>query len=249
MSTWQLTVITGASRGLGLALAEGLLKPGHRVLTLSRHLAGLWVVTGADLVQWDMDLGNPLPVAARLEAWLQEQDVAALSTVTLIHNAAMLPPPAPLQHSGNALLSQALRVDLEAPLLLSAAFLRATANWKVSRRLLFISSGIGRNAMAGAALYGAAKAGLDHLARALALEQAEQPNGAHVVSLAPGVIDTAMQGQLRDADPARFTSQGRFADLQRDGQLVSPQQAAAQVLAYLARADFGQQAVADVRES
>jgi NAD(P)-dependent dehydrogenase (short-subunit alcohol dehydrogenase family) len=103
--------------------------------------------------------------------------------------------------------------------------------------------------MAGSASYCAAKAGLDHLARAVALEQAALPYGARIVSLAPGVIDTDMQVQLRGADPALFPERERFLGLQAAGQLDSPAQAAAKVLRFLARADFGANPVADVRDA
>ena len=245
----HLTILTGASRGLGAAMAEQLLKQGHRLLTISRHVADLWVVQGADLEQWPMDLADPGPAAARLEAWLRAQAALSPVSVTLINNAAMVSPPGPLSNTTDHDLSQALRVGLEAPLLLSAAFLRATADWTVPRRLLFISSGLGRRAMAGAATYCAIKAGLDHLARALALEESAQAHGARVVSLAPGVIDTDMQVQLRSADPALFPERDRFVALQTAGQLDSPAQAATKVLTYLARSDFGAQPVADVRDA
>ncbi|MBE0550171.1 MAG: SDR family oxidoreductase, partial [Rubrivivax sp.] len=102
---------------------------------------------------------------------------------------------------------------------------------------------------AGSASYCAAKAGLDHLARAVAQEQAALPHGARIVALAPGVIDTDMQVQLRSADPALFPERERFVDLQSAGQLDSPAQAAAKVLRYLDRGDFGTHPVADVRDA
>jgi len=230
-------------------MAEQLLKSEQRLLTISRHTADLWVVQGADLEQWPMDLSDARPVAARLGAWLGHQATLEPLSVTLINNAAVTPTPAPLESGQPEELVQALRVGLEAPLLLTAAFLRATAGWQIKRRVLFISSGLGRRAMAGAAPYCALKAGVDHLARALALEQAGLANGAQVVSLAPGVIDTDMQVQLRHADPALFPERERFAALHATGQLDSPAQAAAKVLAYLARSDFGAQPVADVRDA
>lgn len=243
----HLTILTGASRGLGAAIAEQTLKNGHRLLTLSRHSADLWVVQGSDLEQWTVDLVDAAPVAQRLEDWLAQQVALRPASVTLINNAAALSPPAPLHGTDSADLSRALRVGLEAPLLLSAAFLRATAGWSAPRRLLFISSGLGRRAMAGSASYCAVKAGMDHLARAIALEQAHVPNPARVVSLAPGVIDTDMQVQLRSADPALFPEQARFAALKNGGLLDSPADAAAKVLAYLGRPDFGSEPVGDVR--
>jgi hypothetical protein len=92
----------------------------------------------------------------------------------------------------------------------------------VPRKVVLVSSGLGRRAMAGSASYCAAKAGLDHLARAVALEEAARPNGARIVSLAPGVIDTDMQLQLRSADAAAFPERERFAGLHSGGQLDSP---------------------------
>lgn len=242
MKPRHLTLITGASRGLGLALAEQRLARGDRVLAISRQAPILAVEA------WQADLAHPQPLAARLREWLQAQDPADFASVTLIHNAGVIPTPAPLADSDAAELSNALRVGLEAPLVLSAAFLEATAAWTVPRKLLFISSGLGRRAMAGSAAYCAAKAGLDHLARSLALEEATRPNGARVVSLAPGVIDTDMQLQLRSADPTRFPERAKFAGLHEQGQLDSPAQAAAKVLKALDDPRFGELPVSDVRD-
>ena len=139
-------------------------------------------------------------------------------------------------------------MGLEAPLLLMSAFLDATRHWSGSRRVLNISSGLGRQAMAGSAAYCAAKAGMDHCTRAVALEQAVQPNPALVVSMAPGVIDTDMQAELRASDAALFPERARFVALQTQGQLLTPAACAARVLALLDRADFGTQTITDIRQ-
>ena len=57
-----------------------------------------------------------------------------------------------------------------------------------------------------------------------------------------------MQVQLRSGDPAAFPDRMRFVQLQQAGLLDSADVAAAKVLAWLDRADFGAQPVADVRE-
>ncbi|MDE2399158.1 MAG: SDR family NAD(P)-dependent oxidoreductase [Burkholderiales bacterium] len=240
-----LTIVTGASRGLGLALAEQLLARGDRVLAISRQAPAL---CHERLSVWHADLAEPAAAARQLGAWLQAVGVDGAASVTLINNAGVITPPAPLAQTAAADLARAVRVGLEAPLLLSAAFLKATAGWTRPRRLLMISSGLGRRAMASAAAYCAVKAGLDHLARALALEQALEPNGARVVSIAPGVVDTDMQLQLRSADGAAFPDRANFVGLQAKGLLSSPAAAAASLLARLERADFGSQAIADVRD-
>ena len=247
--TAPMSILTGASRGLGRALAEQLLARGHHVLALARGAVDLPVPRGAALQAWAVDLASPAAVAQDLDAWLRAQDPAALSSATLIHNAGVISKLAPLSAVDADDLANALRVGLEAPLLLTAAFLRATQAWPAPRKVLFVSSGLGRRAMAGSASYCAAKAGLDHLARALALEESAKPSGARVVSLAPGVIDTDMQRQLRSGDAKLFPEAARFAALKSGGQLDSPAAAAAKLLAYLDRPDFGTQPVADVRDA
>jgi len=245
----HLTLITGSSRGLGLAMCQQLLARGHFVVAIARKRTELPVPTGGELLTWSLDLAEPLAAASHLEAWLAANGAARWASATLINNAGVVSQLAPLSGNTGADLSNALRVGLEAPTLLTAAFLRATAHWALPRKVLLISSGLGRRAMAGSASYCAAKAGMDHLARAVALEEAPLPNGARIVSLAPGVIDTDMQMQLRQADPALFPERERFIGLKAAGQLDSPEQAATKVLKFLARADFGNAPVADVRDS
>ncbi len=242
-----ITIVTGASRGIGRALAAALLARGDRVLTLQRRPDATLAASTGQLEQWACDLAEPEPIARRLEAWLAALDPAHVPTLTLINNAALLPTPAPLAASDAQALAQALRVSLEAPMLLSAAFLRATATWTPPRRLLHISSGLGRHALAGSGVYCASKAGLDHLSRVIALEQATLANGARSVAIAPGIIDTDMQLQLRSADPGQFPAQARFAAWKDQGQLDTPEACAAKLLAYLERPDFGVEPMADVR--
>ncbi len=248
----KLFILTGTSRGMGAAIAEQLLAPGHVLLCLARHrndaLAAQAQASGARCEQWALDLARPVEAADRLDAWLAALDAASFDAATLINNAAALTRIGPIDECSSAELASALRVGLEAPLLLSAAFLRGTRAWGAGRRVLNIASGLGRRAMAGQALYCATKAGIDHLSRAMALDEAMRPNGAKIVSLAPGVIDTDMQRHLRAGDAAGFPEKANFISLKEQGQLTSASDAAARVLGYLARADFGANVTADVRD-
>jgi len=252
MTTSRLIILTGASRGMGRAMAGRLLQPGNKLLCISRRsdpsLAEQASSRGTGLEQWEQDLADPVAAAERVAAWLALQDGQAFDEVTLINNAGTIGDPRPLATADVAVLAQAMRVGLEAPLLLTSVFLHTTKDWRSVRKVLNISSGLGRNAMASQASYCAAKAGMDHFTRAVALEEAAAPNGARIVSLAPGVIDTDMQVQMRATDPALFADRGRFVDMQEKGLLDSPDAAATKVLAYLERPDFGSKPVADVRD-
>ncbi|VWX60381.1 NAD(P)-dependent dehydrogenase, short-chain alcohol dehydrogenase family [Burkholderiales bacterium 8X] len=253
MPSKNLAIITGASRGLGRSLAHQLLQPGLRLLCISRQadseLEALASKAGTELTQWQQDLAEPVVAAQRLSDWLAGFEADEFEHALLINNAGTVGNPKPLSVARAGDLSVALRVGLEAPMLLSSAFLAATGSWSARRKVLNISSGLGRNAMASQAPYCAAKAGMDHFSRAVALEEARLSNGARIVSLAPGVIDTDMQVQLREADPAGFPDRGIFENLKAGGKLDSPDAAAAKVLAYLAREDYGSKPVADVRDA
>jgi benzil reductase ((S)-benzoin forming) len=253
MTSSHLFVITGASRGLGRAMAEQLLRGGHKLLCISRHsdpqLAERARAAGAELEQWQLDLAQPVAAAARLSEWLRNIQPDTFDQAALINNAGTVGRPRPLSEADAGELAQALRVGLEAPMLLTGAFLGATRRWRAERKVLNISSGLGRSAMGSQAPYCAAKAGMDHFSRAVALEEKAAPHGAKIVSLAPGVIDTDMQVQLRESDAGMFPDRVRFEKLKAEGHLDSPLAAAAKVLKFLDRADFGSHPVADVREA
>ncbi|MEY2952692.1 MAG: hypothetical protein RLZZ401_779 [Pseudomonadota bacterium] len=254
----HLYILTGASRGMGLAMAEQLLKPGHTLLCISRQastpLAQQAASAGCQLEQWQLDLANAATVSSRLAYWLRTTRSDAGSdwaSATLINNAAILPRIAPLatmELGDHAQIAQALRVGLEAALLLTSTFLHTSDAWTCPRKVLNISSGNGRRPMASQATYSAVKAGMDHFTRCLAVEEAAKPHGAKVCSLAPGVIDTDMQVQLRAAPASDFADHNTFVGLKTNGQLSSPTDAATRLLAYLGRADFGSNPVADVRD-
>ncbi len=248
----HLTVLTGASRGMGLAMALQLCTSDALLLCISRatspQLQALAMQNGATLVQWSADLSEPAPVAAQLLSWLNSQDVTPVASATLINNAGVVGRIGPIDPLDAAGIASTLRVGLEAPAVLTAAFLTATREWTLPRKVLNISSGLGRNAMAGSAIYCAAKAGMDHFSRCVALDEAARANGARIVSIAPGVIDTDMQADLRAGDPAQFPSLSNFIKLKETGSLTSPTDAAARLLAYLARPNFGDKTIADIRD-
>lgn len=249
-----LTIITGATRGLGQAMALQLLaQPQACVLHIARHgseaLAQAAAVHGTSLWQWQADLADAQQVAAQLAQWLGQAH-APWQEIRLINNAAVQAEQiAPVAMTPAASLRQVLRVDLEAPMLLTAAFLQATetiAAQGVVRKVLNISSGLARLAVGSMASYSAAKAGLDQFTRCLAQEEAAKTHGARVCALHPGVIDTGMQLQMRQTAVDLFPATGSFEQLHRGGQLRSAEQAAQTVLQVLDGQHFGKQAIVEL---
>ena len=120
MAAATLVILTGASRGLGQAVAAQYLADGAFVLGLSRRQSAELVPTGAGgLEQWTADLADPLPLAERLGRWLAELERRAPTRlparVRVIHNAAMLTEPGGVAEGEPADLALSLRIGLEAP--------------------------------------------------------------------------------------------------------------------------------------
>lgn len=237
-------VLTGHTRGLGAALAANLLSRNIPVLGLARgknnELAQRY--TNA-LVQVELDLSD----AASLAQWLDGNELRAFladcKTVLLINNAGTVQPVGPLGTQDSVRISHAVTLNIAAPLMLANAVVESSAGAS-DRRILHISSGAGRSAYPGWSVYCSTKAAIDHHARAVVIDQLP---GLRMCSLAPGIIDTDMQTEIRATPLDRFPLRERFEMLKRNGELISPQACAQHVVDYLLSDQFGREAVADLR--
>ena len=238
-------IVTGHSRGLGAAIAENLLERGIAVLGIARHGNAALATRFPDLLQEaTLDLAD----LSALENWLEHghlsRFVGGEALALLINNAGLLQPIGLVGTQPAAGIAQSVSANVAAPLMLANTF-AADASAQHVRRIVHISSGAARKPYAGWSVYCASKAALDHHARAVAEEA--QP-GLQICSLAPGVIDTDMQGEIRAADEADFPQRERFAALKSSGALESPERCAAAMVSHLLSDTFGRDPVADLRE-
>ncbi|MDR5854224.1 SDR family oxidoreductase [Caballeronia sp. LZ062] len=245
MSQKTLAIVTGHTRGLGAALADALLSRGADILAISRKRnAGLAASCSGRLHEVELDLAD-LPA---LDAWLADgalgRFIAGADRVLLVNNAGMLAPVGPLAHQDASAVARAVSVNVAAPLMLTAAFAAASAD-AADRRVVHISSGAARNAYPGWSIYCATKAALDHHARAVALDD---NGGLRICSVAPGVVDTDMQAEIRGTGLDRFPLRERFDALKREGQLATPEQSARKLVDYVLSDAFGSAPTADIRE-
>jgi len=238
-------LVTGHSQGLGQAIALELLAQGWRVLGLSRRG---WSAQALAAHPGLTEIGLDLSDTAALVAWLAGPGLAKVlhgaGQAWLVNNAGTVQPMGPLGVQGASAVEQAVALNVAAPLVLTDAFVAASAG-VANRRVVHISSGAARNAYPGWGVYCATKAALDMHARATALDGLA---GLRIESLAPGVLDTAMQAEIRDTGAERFPSVARFQAMHRDGGLLSPAEVAQRLVAHMASAAFGQEPVRDLRQ-
>lgn len=238
-------LITGHSRGLGRALTLTLCQQGAAVLGLSRSLCTLPPGTPKDsLTEVALDLSD----AAALQAWLDRDELhtflAGATRIALINNAGTVHPMGPAGTQGPRAIAQAVQLNLTSALMLTDAWV-ACSDTVPDRRVVHLGSGAGRSPYPGWAIYGATKAALDLHARACQLDAVP---GLKVVSLAPGVIDTDMQADIRATSTERFPRRERFDALKQQGQLTAPERAAQALLDHLWSDAFGQDPVPDLRQ-
>lgn len=234
-------IITGHTRGLGRALTELYLQRGWQVLGLARGRADM---VSPKLRQVRIDLADGAALAAWLSSGLLRDFLADADNILLVNNAGTVSPNALLGRQRPSEILSAVALNVSASLLLANAVLAARPA-RVPLDILHIGSGAGRKNYPGWSVYGATKAALDHHARCVAAEGHEN---VRITCLAPGVVDTAMQGEIRAADEADFPMRPRFAALKEGGGLQSAEETAAKIAAYVESARFGEEAAADIRD-
>ncbi len=239
-----VAVVTGHSRGLGEAIATHLLSRGTRVIGVARHASSHLAERHAEaLTQVQIDLAD----TAMLAQWLADGALRRLldggETALLVNNAGVLQPVGPLETQEPTAIARAVAVNVSSALMLTAAFTIATRDLH-ERRILHVSSGAGRNAYAGWSVYCATKAALDHHARAVTLDKTPR---LLITSVAPGVIDTAMQAEVRATTDDRLPSRQRFVEMKREGRLINPADAGRAIVDLLFSDAFGQEPVTDLR--
>lgn len=207
-------VITGGGSGIGQALAWQLAAHGYQVLVVGRRLAALEQTaaehTGIQICS--ADISEPAGRKAIVNA------LGADSVQWLIHNAGVLEPVGPLLNQSTEALRHAWAVNVEGPMALSAALV---PKMPPGSRILHVSSGAAHNAYPGWGAYCMSKAALFMAYQVLRLELAEQQIA--VGSMRPGVVDTPMQGLIREQTEADFPAVRRFQELKRTGSLLDAQ--------------------------
>lgn len=237
-------ILTGHSRGLGAALAADLIGRGIPTLGLARRgHAELGATQGNLFTQVEIDLGDDEALAAWLSGDALRRFIGNVKTILLINNAGTVQPVGPSESQAPAAIAQAVSLNVAAPLMLFAAL--AALRQQAELRAVHISSGAGRKAYAGWNIYCATKAALDHHARAVIEDKGP---GIKICSLAPGVIDTDMQAEIRGSAEADFPLLADFIAMKRDGALAKPADTAAKLIRYLLSPQFGSEAVADIRQ-
>ena len=190
----QVALVTGASRGIGAAIADMLAARGARVFGTATTEAGAATIDGRDvegLTGLALDVNNADGIAAVLSDIAQQ----ASAPTILVNNAGVTRDQLLMRMSEDD-WETVLNTNLRSVYRLSKACLRGMMKARTGR-IISIASVIGSMGNPGQANYAAAKAGMMGFSRSLAREVGSR--GITVNVIAPGFIDTDMTRELSEA--------------------------------------------------
>lgn len=238
----HLVFISGGSSGIGLALVQSVPWAGARVVDISRRGA-----PGAE--HFEADLSDPASWPRVEDLFRGELAGFDGEHAVFVHSAGTLEPIGFAGEIDSKAYTRQVLLNAAAPLVLGNAFVGAARESKAPCTLLMIGSGAAHNVYEGWSAYCGGKAGVDHWVRTVGAEQQLRGGGCRVLSVAPGVVETAMQEQIRAMTEDAFPQVERFRELHRDGELRAPDEAARDLWALVQRHDLEGGAVLDLRDA
>lgn len=235
-----LVWVTGGSSGIGEAMAASVPFPDARIVNVSRR-----PLASADNVLADLATS----AGWRLAAESFERELAAFrgDRAVLVHAAGALTPIGFAGEVDAAAYERCVLLDSAAPQVLGAAFLAALRHTPARGLIVQISSGAAAAVYEGWSAYGAGKAAVDQWVRTAGAEQAARGGRVRLLAVAPGVVATAMQDEIRATDERAFPSVAKFRALHEGGHLRTPADAARDVWALAQDESLPNGAVVDVR--
>jgi len=196
MSQQEVTVVTGASAGIGRAIAEALLAQGRSVVNLD-YVLPTW--SHPQLVSYQADLTKEAPTRERAA------EIAARHKVTALVNNAGATRPGTIDTATTAALDDVVGLHLRAVMLLTQAFLpslRACGHGRIVN--MSSRAALGK---VDRIVYSATKAGMIGMTRTLAMELGG--DGITVNAVAPGPIATEL---FRNSNPEGAPRTQRIID-------------------------------------
>lgn len=214
-----LALITGGSRGLGAALWDEYRSRGWSVMEFSRSGPGVHI-----------DLTDTEDAADVFGALFSDLSAHAIDEIVVVNNAAMLGPVGPVARVAPEEVQAHVDLNVVSGILLARAFAASLQERDCPKTFVNITSGAAVKGHAGWSLYCASKAAMEGFVRAFAIEQVSQPHPIRAINVNPGIMDTAMQAEIRASRVDDFPERQRFVEFKLGGQLVQPDLVAARIV-------------------
>lgn len=236
----SLLILTGHTKGLGKALLDHFfLVENMQIVAISR--AGL-DDSHHNMTEVHLDLSDLEGLEANLPSLFP---VGEFDKVILVNNAGWIGEVKPVGKLHPKGIRQAMNLNLLAPMILTNAFAKVYSGLAGEKLICNISSGAAHKPLAGWGEYCSSKAGLAMFSKVAAEDL--RVNGFRVFSIAPGIIDTEMQEEIRKANHEDFPAFDRFNKYKVENQLSTAEEVAEKVFYLLSNPNLFEDVVQDVR--
>lgn len=206
-------IITGTSSGIGNALARELLKyVENRIIGISRSNT----IFEDHFQHINIDLSD-LSQVKNLDLNIPKD----AKKVVLVNNAGTLGEIEYVGQQSNQNVATTINVNFTAAALLMNQFIQKTQDLAIEKVIINISSGAANSAYDGWANYCSSKAALNMYTEVIHKEQQFKKYPVQVFAIAPGVVDTYMQDQIRSSNSNSFSQIEKFKTLKEEKQLFS----------------------------
>lgn len=232
--------ITGTSQGIGKAIAEqALLADDSIVYGFSRSCT----ITHKNYNHTAVDL-------SQIDEVLKINFVKHSSSnkVVLINNAGIIGDVKPIGELSNESIVRVFNLNTICPAILTNKFVGCYKDTDVQMVIINISSGAGRHPIESWGAYCASKAAVDMFSQVNQNESGLENCKLKVFSIAPGIVDTNMQQQVRSADPKDFPHLEKFIGYKTKGQLTSTEVVAKKILEVVDKPEGYKDVLLDVRQ-
>lgn len=219
----KVAFVSGASRGIGAALATRFEERGMRLVLCSRGAPVL--ATGERVLARRVDVRD----AAAVEALASEGEARFGPVDLWINNAGVLEPIRPVRDVPVEAFREHIDTNLVGVFIGTQCYVRQLRRHGRAGVLVNLSSGAAWKPYAGWGAYCAGKAAVERFTEVVAVEESGIGLRAH--SIAPGVVDTEMQVRIRAARDADFPDRGRFVRRKETGAFNDPVFVADEILA------------------
>jgi benzil reductase ((S)-benzoin forming) len=239
----KIVIITGGSSGIGEGLAKFYSQKGYKVFSIARGRS-----QSHDAEQIPFDLNQTEKISGLLDNLFQREEFKNPESLTLINNAGMLGEITTIENISAGSMVRAINLNFAAPMLLTSRFIHASKSLRIPKTIINISSGAAKSPYYGWSAYCTTKAAMDMMVRVVGKEQESQEYGVRVLSVYPGVVETAMQEQIRATDEKDFKDVQRFIELKEQGHLANPEEVAQKIFSIEANPQFNSGDIIDIRD-
>ena len=193
----RVALVTGASRGIGAAIARAFGREGamvavnyHRSEARAAEVVAAIPAAGRKAVAIRADVADALAVSGMVD-----RTIAAFGSIDVLVNNAGILNAAPLDQMSEDVWDEMIATNLRSVFLCTRAVLPGMLA-RGRGKIINVTSQLGQKGMPNHAHYAAAKAGVIGFTRALAREVG--PRGVHINAIAPGAIETELIGPVTD---------------------------------------------------